>query len=68
MTTFTVQPLTSTEIINATLQVVIANFQDPNTTPSFDNYSENDIKDAFRLVDNVRRTVSKELGVSLTKM
>lgn len=68
MTTFTVQPLTTTEIINATLQVVIANFQDPNTTPSFDNYSENDIKDAFKLVDNVRRTVSKELGVSLTKM
>ncbi len=60
--------MTNEKFEQATLQILIANLQDPNTTPSFDNYSDSDIQDAFKLVDNIRRTVGKQLGVSSTKM
>ena len=48
--------MTKEQLEQATLQIVIANFRDPNTTPSFDNYNIEDIMDAVRLavaVDNV---------------
>jgi len=38
--------MTKEQLEQATLQILIANLQDPNTSPSFDNYSESDIKDA----------------------
>ncbi len=45
--------MTKEQLEQATLQIVIANFQDPNTTPSFDNYNIEDITDALRLAVRV---------------
>jgi hypothetical protein len=45
--------MTKEQLEQATLQIVIANFQDPNTTPSFDNYNIEDITDAVRLAVTV---------------
>ena len=48
--------MTNEKFEQATLQILIANLQDPNTTPSFDNYSMNDIRDAVRMAVAVERT------------
>ena len=47
--------MTNEKFEQATLQILIANLQDPNTTPSFDNYSENDIRDAAHMAMEVER-------------
>lgn len=47
--------MTKEQLEQATLQIVIANFQDPNTTPSFDNYNIEDIMDAVRLAATVEK-------------
>ena len=51
--------MTKEQLEQATLQVLIANFQDPNTTPSFDRYSKNDIYDALQVVLAVETVVDE---------
>lgn len=55
--------MTKEQLKQATLQIFIANLQDPNTTPSFDNYSENDIKDAAIMAAEVADVCNKYFGV-----
>ena len=50
--------MTYEQLEQATLQVLIANFRDPNTTPSFDRYSKNDIYDALQVVLAVENVVN----------
>lgn len=51
--------MTKEQLEQATLQVLIANFLDPNTTPSFNRYSKNDIYDALQVVLAVETVVDE---------